>query len=165
MDVVSLRFSCDVGWQRSGREGWPSCMIKSRRGGSERPKGGRESDFPFACTHSGRSLVFFLVRRVVSCCVHVSIHSRRRQCVSFLPSLSGPPRPSMLCSRCGSSFHHHHAVFMFRIQIWSQDTCTCVDVIIGTIGTDPCEEGGREEGGGHGAWGGTVQTLVYLTHQ
>ena len=64
-----------------------------------------------------------------------------------------------------ASFHHHHAVFMFRIQIWSQDTCTCVDVIIGTIGTDPCEEGGREEGGGHGAWGGTVQTLVYLTHQ
>ena len=38
MDVVSLRFSCDVGWQRSGREGWPSCMIKSRRGGRERPK-------------------------------------------------------------------------------------------------------------------------------
>ena len=47
MDVVSLRFSwCAVGWQRSGHEGWPSCMIKSRRGGRERPKGGRESDFP-----------------------------------------------------------------------------------------------------------------------
>ena len=92
--MVSLRFSCDVGWQRSGREGWPSCMIKSRRKGRERPKGGRESDFPFACTHSGRSQVFFLVRRVVSCCVHTL---PRRQCVSFLPSLSGPPRPSMLC--------------------------------------------------------------------
>ena len=47
MDVVSLRcLWCDVGWQRSGREGWPSCMIKSRRGGRERPKGGRESDSP-----------------------------------------------------------------------------------------------------------------------
>ena len=46
MDVVSLRFSCDVGWERSGREGWPPCMIKSRRGGRERPKGGRESDSP-----------------------------------------------------------------------------------------------------------------------
>ena len=94
--MVSLRLPCDAGWQRSGREGWPSCMIKSRRGGRERPKGGRESDFPFACTHSGRSQVFFLVRRVVSCCVHTL---PRRQCVSFLPSLSCPPRPSMLC-RC-----------------------------------------------------------------
>ena len=75
MDVVSLRFSwCAVGWQRSGHEGWPSCMIKSRRGGRGRPKGGRGSDFPI---HS----------LVVSVCPRV------------LPSLSCPPRPSILC-RC-----------------------------------------------------------------
>ena len=72
--MVSLRFSWrDVGWQRSGREGWPSCMIKSRRGGRERPKGGRESDFPPSLAHT-RDEVKSSSSSVVSCHA-VSIHS------------------------------------------------------------------------------------------
>ena len=111
--MVSLRFSCDVGWQRSGREGWPSCMIKSRRGGRERRKGGRESDSPFACTHSGRSQVFFLVRRVVSCCVHTL---PRRQCVSFLPSLSCPPPSFDAVSMYIESFHVSSLITLFTTR-------------------------------------------------
>ena len=55
------RYALDVDVRGSGREDWPSCVIKSRRGGRERSRGGREANFPFAQVWSCR---LFLVGRV-----------------------------------------------------------------------------------------------------
>ena len=72
------RYALDVDVRGSGREDWPSCVIKSRRGGRERPRGGREANFPFAQVWSCRSS---FPRRS---CTHVRIQTYRH--AQYIPT-------------------------------------------------------------------------------